>query len=223
MDIEPSNYSHAIILKTRDKKLIGFTNNPDKMTLNNVRSMLIKSKVSIRHNNATIDLKDILFRVKGSDNYYDKLSKPLYFNDNIVEVEMVIMIMEDNRPQYYTIENKLINVYQYKESDFNNIPVICKVMDTKYVCKVSDYTLIGEIADFLYSRSGININDMYLTLGHTMLDYDKCWSDYKNKYKHTYFPLRCIGKLRGGMFHSSSGKSGDYEALTSIMFDMDEL
>jgi hypothetical protein len=214
------NFTHLIDLNLLGYcQIIGLTNNPVNMTFEKLRKGLKKCKIKITNTKGEeIDLNDIRFRLSIKD-YIENDKHNIPFTDPIVKVDGVIATDIGYFPSFQNLHVSP-NIEQYRlESSSESFNIFVRD-STSFQVSVTSNTKIGYIAKVVNEKLGYPIGIFRLIANGRSLNFDKTIDDYKiEKDMNIYVTL----SLKGGMFHVTSGRSGNYDNSGIIFINMDDV
>lgn len=217
ININPNDHSHVIKISfTNHPVLHCLTNNPDKITVKHIKNAFNNSKLNVINKNMKIENNDICFS-------QDINNKPLEedslidFEDNIAKINLVIKHKMGDKIYYIPSAPKQIKEYHYKKPTKNSFPIFIR-HNNSILCHVANDTLVGEIMDFIFQKTNIPIRDQRLSSGRKEMYLDDTVESHDITYAST---IHMSVKLRGGMFHITSGKN-DYNPREAIYMSLDE-
>jgi hypothetical protein len=197
-------------------QVIGLTNNPSNITFGSLRLALSNSEINITNTiGEKIDFDNIYFR--NNENEVNNDNSIVSFDGLTAKLDVVIKTENGYYPPIqkpvmlpdmsaYTLDprGKLFNIF---------------VRDSKtFQVNVTNTTKIGYIAKVIHDKLAYPIDIFRLIgKGHS-LDFNRTIGDYKIERDMT---IRVILSLKGGMFHVTSGRSGNYynSGITFVNLD----
>lgn len=219
MDIlNPCDYSHIISVHFMNKEIIcGLTNKPNEMLIEDVHKLFNTSNMNVLESNSKINDKYIHFRHKDVLDNYEIPNTPIKFKDNKAIIELVIEKVI-NQKSYYIPEIKCVKEFDYNYIlPQNSTFQIFIMIDKSLVCMVTNDMRIGDIADYIYKKTSVPIIQQRLIYESKQLDFAKTVKDYGIRYMST---LHSVLRLKGGMFHITSGKD-DYDLINVCYYNLD--
>lgn len=220
--LDPSEYSHIINLTAPDgREFIGLTNNPNTVTNKKVIDKLFqngKYNLVTRSENISIPREHHHIRSSSCKEYDDEYSTIDFNGKNYIKLDLVIG--EDggrcypalnnispvicDEPISYGAEQLLIKVLQGNTITINNVDIETATTNQLYQT-VSDKTGVPADMMRLIYRKQLCADDMLV--------------NYNIKHNSTIH--MCL-RLKGGMFHSTSGRDGKFGSKETIMFSIDK-
>lgn len=235
-DIVPANYSKTVKLLTHGGQTIYGLTNRDDITIGDVLTSLLEDyKYSIPHPSDYERIEHIF--LENMDGIKYDLNENVKFKDNQAEFKMRfikdhinydINLME-NVKRKQDEDAKIIEEYEvinkkYEDVKNENIgnEIIVKVhflTGVKQTCKINPYGTVLELKEKIKYHIGVDVNLQRLIYsGKHLNDKDIL---YVNGVRNNA-DIKCILKLRGGMFHETSGRDGKYLPIRISYYSMDE-
>jgi hypothetical protein len=110
-------------------------------------------------------------------------------------------------------------IIESEKCSIGNITLFIKMIDGSTNCMRTNLdSSVSEIMLFVYSRISLLPSHQRLIHRGRQIDADAKISDYKISNEST---IHLICRMRGGMFHETSGKNGDYKPLTDKIIWVD--
>jgi len=216
--ISPEDFNHFVDLNLLDhSRVIGLTNNPSKITFSHLRNVLIKSNIKITNTRGkNIDFEEICFR-NGNDIKDD--THIIHFNGPIAKVDGVIKIENGYYPPIYEPDT-IPDINKYTLSPYGKTFNVF-VRDSKcFQVSVNSNTKIGYIAKIIHERLGYPIGLFKMIAKSQYLVLDKTIGDYQIENDMT---INVKLGLKGGMFHVTSGRSGNYDNFGIMFVNLDDM
>jgi hypothetical protein len=216
--LQPSNFSHTVILKVLNKTIYGLTNNPNKITFMKVKEMFDKSKLKIT---SSVDKKTKMYYIDNTSDNYKELTDKVVFKDNKSVIQTKIDYDYPKNTKHISNKEKhtlLKEHYETLTGSSNIFQIFVKLNNiTPY--NVSNDMLIGHLAYMIHKNTNIPMNYIILTYRSKNLDFTKNIEDYGIRKESNVYVLF---RAQGGMFHITSGRNGDYDSIKKILFNLDE-
>ena len=128
-------------------------------------------------------------------------------------------------PQKYIIKKPVYSYDEaYIEKLFNSETPTFEIFIRTYTgktraIKVTNNYRIKDIKLMIFKLEGVNVKENRMIFAGKMLENKKTLKDYNIQRQST---LHMVLSLRGGMYHETSGKSGNYQPLKTCVLIMDD-
>lgn len=211
-DLCTKKYPNIALIKTLTNKTLICRLDFNKTTVNNILQNLV-DKIGYKASN--VDINQINF-IHNKIKWYDreKTLHNLGCSDNLAELNMFYNNTKINP------NKKKINLDEVKQK-INSSTKIVKVKTL--TGKVLHIKFIGELTCeelklLIMVKIGMPVDQQRIIFRGIQLEDNRMLKDYDIK-NEDYVHL--VSRLRGGMFHETSGKNGSYKQLEFTIIDID--
>jgi hypothetical protein len=158
----------------------------------------------------------ILFKLNG-EKYLNDFDKNLTLSElGITDyVANVSMSIKQNEQYTQSISDSDINE---KIKDATDVFFVRTLTGKTLTIPLSENLLVAEVKSIIQDREGIPPDQQRLTIGSTQLEDSRILLDYNIK---SCTIIHLVLRLRGGMYHETSGKNGNFEQLNDCIFRME--
>lgn len=208
-----SKYPNIAFIKTLTNKGLVCRLDFKKTSVNKIIKNLIKK---IGYKATDCNLENISFIHNGKKWFNkDKTLKDLGCSDKLVELKMFYDSSGIVRTQNLDIDEKTI----FKKIENSKDTLFVKTLTGKSIeLKYTNDLQVIELKYLIHYKSGISLDQQCLIFNAKQLIDDHALSEYNIKHENTIY---MINRLRGGMFHETSGKNGNYKPLGFMIIDID--
>ena len=206
-------YPNIVLIKTLTNKSLVCRLDFNKITVNKIIENLIKK---IGYNIKNYNLENISFIHKGKKWINkDKTLKDLGCSDNLAELNMFYDSSGRVRTQNSEINEKAL----FKKIENAKYTLSVKTLTGKTIrLKYTNELQIIELKYLIFNKVGMPVDQQRLISKAIQLKDDDTLSEYKIKNGDA---IHLVSRLRGGMFHETSGKNGNYKSLECMIIDID--
>jgi hypothetical protein len=118
--------------------------------------------------------------------------------------------------KYYGLYNKVKKIQSIELTNYGGGQIFVKTLDGKTITlEFNSYDPVIKIMKMIKDKETTLINQQRLIFAGKQLDKEKAIGMYSITKEST---IHMVLRLRGGMFHETSGRNGKYKALTTVYF-----